>query len=68
LSPGEQVDAGQGEFQPGGVDGEWAGGEAPEVAVFAAADAVLRAGVSAVVVGLPDPALRYRIGTSTAHG
>jgi transposase-like protein len=42
LGPGEQVDAGQGQFQPGGVDGELAGREPAEAGVLAAADAVLR--------------------------
>ena len=48
MGPGEQVDAGQGEFQPGLVDGEQAGGEPAEAAVFAGADAVFYAGVGAV--------------------
>ncbi len=48
LGPGEQVDAGEGQFEPGGVDREDAGREPSEAAVFASADAVLDAGVGAV--------------------
>src|SRR5512132_2211383 len=39
--PGEQVDADQGELEPGGVDGELAGREPAEAGVLAGADAVL---------------------------
>ena len=48
VRPGEQVDAGEGELQPGGVDREQAGGESAEAGVLAATDAVLDAGVAAV--------------------
>ncbi len=46
--PGEQVDADQGELQPGGVDGEQSGREPAEAGVLAGADPVLDAGVAAV--------------------
>jgi len=46
--PGQQVDGGHGELQPGLVDGEVAGGEAAEAGGLAAADVVLDSGVSAV--------------------
>src|SRR5690606_9407302 len=48
LGPGEQVDRGQGQLQPGRVDLEVAGGEAAEAGVFPAADAVLDRGVATV--------------------
>ena len=60
LGPGEQVDADQGAGEPGLVDREPVGGEAADAGVFAGADAVLDAGVSAVagieecVLQLPD--------------
>jgi hypothetical protein len=48
LGSGELVAGGQGKFGPGGVDRELAGREPAEAGVFAAADAVLDAGVAAV--------------------
>jgi hypothetical protein len=48
LGPGEQVDGGQSQLQPYGVDGEVAGGEPADAGGLAAADAVLDAGVRAV--------------------
>jgi hypothetical protein len=48
LGPGDQVDCYESELQPGLVDREDAGGEAPESGVFTAADAVLDAGMGAV--------------------
>jgi hypothetical protein len=48
LGPGEQVDGGEGELQPGGVDGEDTGREPAEAGVLAGADAVSDAGVAAV--------------------
>jgi hypothetical protein len=45
--PGEQVGGGQGQLQPGGVDGEVAGGEVAEAGDLAAADGVLNSGVDA---------------------
>ncbi len=48
FGPGEQVDASEGEFKPGLVDGEQPGREAAEAGVLAGADAVLDPGVSAV--------------------
>jgi hypothetical protein len=47
LGPGDQVDAGQGELQPGLVDREDPGREPAEAGGFAAADAVFDAGVGA---------------------
>lgn len=46
--PGEQVDTGQGQLQPGLVDREVSGREPAEAGVLAAADAVLDAGVCPV--------------------
>jgi hypothetical protein len=37
LGPGEQVDAGEGQFEPGGVDGEDPGREPAEAGVLAGA-------------------------------
>jgi hypothetical protein len=54
LGPGDQVDAGQGEFQRGGVDGEVVGGEAAGTGgiwVFASRPTLTAAAASA-----PDPA------------
>jgi hypothetical protein len=48
LGPGEQVDGGEGQLQPCGIDGEVPGGEPAESGGLAAADAVLDAGVRAV--------------------
>ncbi len=48
LGPGEQVDAGQGELEPDGVDREGAGREPAEAGVLAAPDPVFDAGVRAV--------------------
>jgi len=44
----EQVDASEGEFEPGGVDRESPGWEPAEAGGFAGADAVLDLGVAAV--------------------
>jgi len=41
LGPADQVDAGQGELQPGGVDGEDPGREPAESGGLAGADPVL---------------------------
>ena len=48
FCPGEQVDAGQGEFEPRLVDGELAGREPAEARVLSGADAVLDPGVGPV--------------------
>ena len=48
LGPGEQVGGGEGEFEPGGVDLEVAGGEPAVAGVLAAADPVLDPGMGAV--------------------
>lgn len=82
LGPGEQVDRGEGELQPGGVDGELAGREVAEAGVFAAAEsdrcpwylpvvqlssvAKLRVLVLFVTMQKPDSACR-RIG-ALCHG
>jgi hypothetical protein len=42
LGPGEQVDGGQGEFQPGGVDGEDPGRETAEAGVLSGPDAIFK--------------------------
>jgi hypothetical protein len=58
LRPGEQVDAAQSEFEPGGVDREHAGGEATEPGVFPAADAVFHtAGVSVAITWWRMPSM-----------
>jgi hypothetical protein len=48
TGPGEEVDRGEAEFEPGGVDVEVAGGEAAEAGGLAASDVVLDGGMSAV--------------------
>jgi hypothetical protein len=45
---GEQVDADQGEFEPGLVDCELAGREPAEAGVLASADAIFHTGVGSV--------------------
>jgi hypothetical protein len=49
ADPGEKADADQGQLEPGGVDGEQAGGEPAEAGVFAGADAVLDPGMAAAM-------------------
>lgn len=48
TGPGEQVDRGEAEFEPDGVDAEVSGGEAAESGGLAAPDVVLDSGMSAV--------------------
>jgi hypothetical protein len=48
AGPGQQVDRGEAEFEPDGVDAEVAGGEAGEAGGLAAPDVVLDSGMPAV--------------------